>query len=68
MAGAPVTDWEEMYNLATATSPSAAPSKARYRGDKGNLRIPPIEPIPYSLVTCVAVAVREPHGAGGSGR
>jgi len=51
-------------------NPVLSPAIARHRGDKGNLRIPLNEPIPYSLVTCVAAAVRETHGAGagGSGR
>jgi uncharacterized protein YdhG (YjbR/CyaY superfamily) len=36
---------------------------ARYRGEKGNLRIPLSEPIPYELITRVAVALRTVRGA-----
>lgn len=36
-----------------------APELSRYRGEKGNLRIPLNEPIPFELITRVAVALNE---------
>jgi len=43
-----------------ATDPTLAPLLARYAGQKGNLRFPLTEPIPYELIARIVAARLQP--------